>query len=189
MTARKPEEDPDNETEAGTVEIMGAEALKQALATEKEKAEASLAGWQRAQADFLNYKRRAEQEKEEAGSLGKSALVLTLLPVLDDLERAFGALPEEVEGSSWASGFRLIERKLRTTLEAQGLTPIKALGEPFDPRYHEAAMQGEGEEGIVVGELEKGYKFGDRVVRPSKVVVSNGQMSDRGRRRKRSQIV
>ena len=182
MIAREPEEDFHNEP----VEILDAEALKQAMSTEKETAEANLIGWQRAQADLTNYKRRMEQELASSGNLAKSGLILNLLPVMDDLERAFTALPEDIAGSSWVDGFRLIERKLRTTMETQGLTPIKALGESFDPRFHEAAMQGEGDDGIVVGELEKGYMFNDRVIRPSKVIVGNGQMVDKNRRRKRS---
>ena len=182
MMAREPGEGSGDET----VEVLDAEALKQALAAEKETAEANLVGWQRAQADFTNYKRRIEQELASSGNLARSGLILTLLPVLDDLERAAAALPEDVAGSSWVDGFRLIERKFRTTLEAQGLTTIKALGEFFDPRFHEAAMQGEGKEGIVVGELERGYKFNDRVIRPSKVVVGNGRTGDKSRRRKRS---
>jgi molecular chaperone GrpE len=151
------------------------EALKQALAEEKAKAEANLAGWQRAQADFVNYKRRAEQEKEEISQFANSILILNLLPVLDDWERALASIPEDQADLGWVEGVRLIERKLRGTLEALGLSPIEALGQPFDPNLHEAAMQGKGEEGIVVGELRKGYKFRDRVIRPTKVVVGNGE--------------
>jgi len=151
------------------------EALKQALAEAKAKAEANLAGWQRAQADYTNYKRRAEQEKEEISQFANSILILNLLPVLDDWERALASIPEDQADLGWVEGVRLIERKLRGTLEALGLSPIEALGQPFDPNLHEAAMQGKGEEGIVVGELRKGYKFRDRVIRPTKVVVGNGE--------------
>lgn len=172
MISRGPEENPDSMSADDAV-VSG-----QALAGEKEKAEANLAGWQRAQADFANYKRRAEQESAECGNLARSGIILALLPVLDDLERAFKALPGDAGGSGWLEGFRLIERKLRATFEAQGLSPIKALGEPFDPWLHEAAMQGEGPDGIVVGELAKGYRFNGRVIRPSKVVVGNGSGSD-----------
>ena len=166
-------------------EITGAETLKAALTAEKEKAEINLIGWQRAQADFTNYKRHVEQETAAGSDLAKAGLILTLLPVLDDLERAFTALPEDITDSGWVDGFRLIERKFRTTLETQGLSSIKALGEPFDPRFHEAAMQSDGEEGIVVGELEKGYQFNGRIIRTSKVVVGNGRTGNRSRVRKR----
>ncbi len=151
------------------------EMLKKALAEEKEKAESYLANWQRAQADFINYRRRSEQEKEDTIKFANSALVLELLPVLDDLERAFANPPSRLAQADWLDGFKLIERKLRAALEAQGLSHIKALGEPFDPNLHEAVRQDKGEEGIVVEEVGKGYKFRDRVIRPSKVVVGGGE--------------
>ena len=149
--------------------------LKQILAEEKAKAEANLAGWQRAQADFINYKRRTEQEKEEISHFAKATLILGLLSVLDDLERAFAAIPPRLAQTSWADGIKLIWDKLRTTLEAQGLSEIKAAGEPFDPHLHEAVRQDKGEDGVVIAEVQKGYKFNDRIIRPSKVVVGNGQ--------------
>jgi molecular chaperone GrpE len=72
-------------------------------------------------------------------------------------------------------GIRLIERKFRTSLEAQGLSQIEALGKPFDPNLHEAVRQGKGKDGIVVEEAQKGYRLHDRVIRPAKVVVGNGE--------------
>ena len=77
--------------------------------------------------------------------------------------------------TDWVEGIRLIERKLRTTLEAQGLSPIKAVGETFDPNLHEAVMHSKGEDGKVVQEMQKGYKLYDKVIRPSKVAVGNGE--------------
>jgi molecular chaperone GrpE len=175
MIQQEPEEGLTAEEKQEVAEVENTEALKQALAEEKARAEANLAGWQRAQADFINYKRRAEQEKEEIGNFANSVLMLKLLPILDDWERALASIPDELAKLSWVDGVRLIERKFRGILEAEGLSPIKALGEPFDPNLHEAAMQGKGKEGIVVEELQKGYKFHDRVIRPSKVVVGNGE--------------
>jgi len=155
------------------------EALKQALAEEKEKAEGYLANWQRAQADFINYKRRSEQEKEEISKFANATLMFNLLPVLDDLERAFTSIPPHLARLSWVDGIRLIERKLQASLEAQGLSPIKALGEPFDPSLHEAAMHAKGKEGMVIEELQKGYKLHDRVIRPAMVVVGNGEEEEK----------
>ena len=175
MMPREPEEEQNREVEPEVTEIEDIETLRQALAEEKAKAEANLAGWQRAQADFVNYKRRSEQEKEEIGKFANSVLMLNLLPILDDLERAFVSTPPRLAKLSWVDGIRLIERKLWAILEAQGLSLIKALGEPFDPTLHEAVRQDKGKEGIVVEELQKGYKFYDRVIRPSKVVVGNGE--------------
>jgi len=173
-----PRESDDSQASGVGPEITGAEdiaALKQALAEEKAKVEANLAGWQRAQADFINYKRRAEQEKEEISQFAKATLIVELLPVLDDLERALAAIPSHLAEASWVDGIRLIWSKLRATLEAQGLSEIKAVGEPFDPHYHEAVREDKGKEGVVIEEVQKGYKFHDRIIRPTKVVVGNGE--------------
>jgi molecular chaperone GrpE len=179
MIPREPEEGLTNELELEVAEVEDIEALKQALAGEKVEAETNLAGWQRAQADFVNYKRRTEQEKEEIGKFANSMLVINLLPALDDLERAFTSITDQLTEVSWVDGIRLIERKLRGILEAQGLSPIQALGEPFDPNLHEAVMQSEGKEGIVVEELQKGYKFQDRVIRPARVIVGSGEKEEK----------
>ena len=153
------------------------EALEQALFEEKERSERYLANWQRAQADFINYKKRAEQEKKETVEFANSELILNLLTVVDDLERAFVSLPPRLSKSSWIEGIELIHNKLKGILEAHGLTEISAKGKPFDPRWHEAVMHQEGEEDIVIEEIQKGYKLKDRVLRPSKVIVGKGKAS------------
>ena len=163
-----------SEIEQEEAEVEDIETLKQALTEAKAKAEENLAGWQRAQADFINYKRRNEQEKEETNKFANSTLILSILPALDDLGRALTSIPPRLAKLSWVDGIKLIERKLQTSLEAQGLSQIKALDEPFDPNLHEAMRQGKGKEGIVIEEIQKGYKLHDRVIHPSKVVVGNG---------------
>jgi molecular chaperone GrpE len=169
------EEDLANELELQAAETESLKAIKKNLDEEKAKAENYLANWQRAQADYINYKRRSEQEKEEIIKSANSALMLSLLPVLDDFERAFNsALPEQAE-AKWLEGVKLIERKLLKNLEAQGLSVIEAVGKPFDPRLHEAVRQATGGEGIIIEEVQKGYKLYDRVIRPSRVVVGNGE--------------
>jgi len=172
-------EDPNSQIETEVTEAEDIEALRKALAEEKAKAEEYLAGWQRAQADFVNYKRRVEQEKEEITKFANSNLMLTILPILDDLERALASIPPRLAKLGWVDGISLIERKLRASLEAQGLSQIKALGEPFDPNLHEAARLDKGKEGIVIEELSKGYKLHDRVIRPSKVVVGSGEEEEK----------
>jgi len=166
------------------------ETLEQALHEEQEKAEKHLANWQRCQADFVNYKQRAEQEKRETIDFANSALISNLLPVMDDMERAFASIPAELDDSSWTEGIKLIYNKLKGTLEAQGLTEIAARGELFDPHLHEAVMQQEGEDGIVVEETQKGYKFREKVIRPSLVIVGKGkekgEESKQSRRRNRN---
>ena len=171
----------DEVVEEGIEQAEDIETLQRALAEEKEKAENYLASWQRCQADSANYKQRSQQEKGEIIEFANSALICNLLPIMDDLERAFASVPAELEGSSWTEGIRLIYNKLKTTLETQGLTAIEARGEPFDPRLHEAVMQQDGKEGMVIEELQKGYKFKEKVIRPSLVTVG------RGRKRRRDQ--
>ncbi len=166
-------EDRTLETEAAASEDI--ETLRQALAEEKEKAEANLAGWQRTQADFINYKRRSAQEKEDICKFANTDLLCCILPILDDLERAFAAIPSDMAQADWIEGIMLIERKLKQSLMAQGISPIEAVGEPFDPNLHQAVREDKGEEGIVIEEVERGYKLCDRVIRPSKVVVGNGE--------------
>lgn len=156
------------------------EQIRKALEEEKAKAEANLAGWQRAQADFINYKRRMEQEREETSKFAKAGLVCNILPALDDLDRAFDSIPAHLQTEAWIEGVRLIERKLRSCLEAEGLCKIDAMGESFDPNIHEAVKQDKGKEGIVVGEMLKGYKFKDKVIRPSKVIVGSGEDENQG---------
>lgn len=168
----KPEE---TKAEADFADIDDVETLKKLLSETQAKAEANLAGWQRAQADFINYKRRSEQEREGLAQFANSVLMLSLLPILDDFERAFVSMPPRLAKMSWVDGIKLIERKLWASLEAQGLSPIKALGEPFDPNLHEAVRQDKGKEGIVIEEVQKGYKLNDRVIRPTMVVVGNGE--------------
>jgi len=175
MVNEKPDES-QIESEMGPAVVgENVAALKKELAELKARVEANLAGWQRAQADFVNYRRRAEQERDETVKFANASLVLSLLPILDDFERAVTSCPQELSGLAWVEGIRLIGRKLRASLEAQGLSPIQALGEPFDPRRHEAVRQAQGKEGIVLEEVQKGYRFRDRVLRPTQVVVGNGE--------------
>jgi molecular chaperone GrpE len=169
----------DEVIEAEIEQTEDIETLQQALAEEKEKAEKYLANWQRSQADFDNYKKRSEQEIREVIEVAISALISNLLPIMDDMERAFASVPAELDESNWTEGIKLIYNKFKTTLEAQGLTEIEARGEPFDPRLHEAVMQQEGEEGMVIEETQKGYKFRERVIRPSLVIVGKGERKRR----------
>jgi len=157
------------------VDIDETEELKKALAEEKSRCEANLAGWQRAQADFINYKRFAEQEKTEIGKYANISLLFNLLPIVDDFERALGAIPPEQSDGKWVEGLRLIDRKLQDTLKKQGVICIDTLGQEFDPHIMEAVSCLKGKKDIVILELEKGYKLQDKVIRPAKVIVGNGE--------------
>lgn len=149
--------------------------LRQQLAEEREKAERYLGQWQRAAADLQNYKRRTEQERADAAKYAEFPLMLHLLPIADDLQRALDKVSVHLAGLTWVQGIELIYRKLQHTLEAHGLTEVKAAGESFDPNLHEAVMTADGEEGKVIEELQKGYRLHDRVIRPAMVVVGRGK--------------
>lgn len=165
-----------NEVAEGEVLTGDIETLRQALVEEGTKTERYLANWQRAQADFMNYKKRVEQEKNEVTDFANAALILNLLPVVDDLERAFASLPSKLQTLSWVDGIRLIYRKLQAILETHGVVEIKTKGENFDPKFHEAAMYEDGaEEGVIMDELQKGYKLKGRLLRPAVVVVGKGK--------------
>jgi len=173
---KDPEEKQNSENLPQEAAPEGTGILEQALAEEKKKAEEYLANWQRAQADFINYKRRTEQERQDFNSFANANLLCGILPVLDDLERALNAIPEEFSGDDWVEGVRLVERKFKTVLEGQGVKPICALNEPFDPKLHEALRQEKGKEGIVIAELQKGYTLHDKLLRPARVVVGTGEV-------------
>ena len=149
--------------------------LQKALDEAKQKAAEYLASWQRTQADFINYKRRVEQEREEFNKYANSNLCCAILPVVDDLERAVQAIPEEFSKNDWVKGVKLVDRKFKTILEGQGVKPICALNEPFDPKLHEAIREDKGEEGMVIGEFQKGYTLHDKLLRPARVVVGKGE--------------
>ena len=131
---------------------------------------------QRVQADFQNYKHRAEEEREELQQRASADIILKLLPILDDFSIAFdhvGANNEEEQ--SWREGFSLIYRKLWSMLEAEGVSTIEAQGKPFDPWEHEALGQEETTEhpaGTVVRVIRAGYKLRDRVLCPAQVIVA-----------------
>jgi molecular chaperone GrpE len=130
--------------------------------------------WLRATADYKNFKRRTDQERADLIRGASAGLLLKLLPVVDDFERAAASAPEAITNSSWYEGFKLISQKLATILESEGVAPIDALGQPFDPNQHDAVIYeetGEGDDGKVVAELQKGYKLRDRVLRPTMVKV------------------
>ncbi len=149
--------------------------VEQQLTEERGRSAAYLEELQRERASFINFRRRAEQEREQWSREAAAALIYNLLPVLDDFERAREAIPEDQQGSAWVDGILLVGRKLYSTLELAGLRAIDADGKPFDPALHEAvstAPAEEGESGAVLKELRKGYLLGERVLRPSMVVVA-----------------
>lgn len=174
------EEQVNNAQEAQTNGADGddPQALKVALEQERARSAEYLDNWRRAAADFSNFRKRSEKESGEMAKFANSVLIARLLPVLDDFDRAFHTVPEELRDLTWVDGVQLISRKLRAVLEAEGLKAIDALGKPFDPNFHEAVIHEEtdkAEEGTVTGELQKGYTLGDRVLRPTMVKVAKNK--------------
>lgn len=128
----------------------------------------------RAQADFENYRRRVQKEKEDLAVYANQKLLLSLLPVLDNLDRALATAPAQGD-EKLRQGVELTARSFRQILEREGVTAIEAVGKPFDPNIHEAVMtveMADHEDDTVVMEMQKGYRLGDRVIRPSMVQVN-----------------
>jgi molecular chaperone GrpE len=128
---------------------------------------------QRVQADFDNYRKRAVRDQERLVAHAHERLVRDLLPILDDLERALEAA-ERHEEAQLVDGVRLVEQALRAALAKEGLTEIDTSG-PFDPHVHEALLaqpSDEAEPGSVLDVVQRGYRLGDRVVRPARVIVA-----------------
>ena len=149
--------------------------LEQQVAAERAKAAEYLDNWQRSHAEFLNYRRRTESERADMAAFANAALLTKLLPVVDDFDLALANVPAEARASSWLEGIALIQRKLQRLLESEDVTVIEALGQPFDPKLHEAVMMDDDtrEPHTVVAELRKGYRLRDRVLRPTLVRVGN----------------
>ncbi len=136
------------------------------------KAAENLDGWQRAVAEFQNYKKRVDRDRESDKAIMKGDLIRRFLPVLDDLQRALRDRPKD---SPWADGIELIARKFEAILKAEGVTRIDAEGQPFDPTYHEAISYepADGvESGNVIGVVQNGYMLGDYIIRPAQVRVA-----------------
>ena len=166
----RPEQD-----EGPTEEVDELMALRQELEEHTSKAAEYLDGWQRARAEFANFKKRVEKEQEDMVKFANGVFITKLLPVMDDFERAFQTLPLELMGMTWLEGIALVQRKLQMLLEQEGVTVIETEGQMFDPTLHQAVTHEEseeGEEGQIIGEVQKGYKMGDKVLRPSLVRVA-----------------
>lgn len=183
---KHPHEQMEEENENGPAGVEAAEEQQaeiEALQKRADEAEAkareveakaaqNLDGWQRSVAEFQNYKKRIDRDRESDKAVMKGDLIKRFLPVLDDLERA---LQNRSEGDAWAEGIELIRRKLQAILEAEGLKRIEAEGVVFDPNYHEAISfePADGvESGRVIGVVQNGYTLGDYVVRPAMVRVA-----------------
>lgn len=150
-------------------QVQGQEQKQKSAAEQVEEYKELL---QRLQADFENYKKRVEKDVGHYKFYTNAELVKKLLPVLDSFELAIKNCNADSE--KFRKGIELVYAQLYSALEAEGLKGIKAVGEKFNPYFHEAIMQGEGEEEKILDELQKGYIFRDAVLRHSKVKVGKG---------------
>jgi molecular chaperone GrpE len=155
-------------------------ALDERLAFAEAEANAHLNDLKRLAAEFENYRKRVAREQQALSARAAERLVGELLPIVDDLERALEAA-EQHEEAKLEEGVRLVQRQLASVLEREGLAEIETNGK-FDPHVHEAllAQPAEAEEGSVIGVLQKGYRLGDRVLRPARVIVAAAQPPVRG---------
>lgn len=170
--------DGSSETEQAHVEEDGAatiSGLKDELGAVRAQADEYLDGWQRARAEFANYKKRVTREQEEARARIAGETIGKMLGIVDDLERALRDRPADGEAAAWAHGIELIYRKLMTILDSEGVEVIPAEGQPFDPMMHEALSHEESDEhdeGQVIEVIQPGYRMGERILRPALVRVA-----------------
>jgi len=151
------------------------ERLQEELGEVKAQAAEYLDGWQRAQAEFSNYKKRQESGRAQVIARANAELLRKLLPVLDDFERAMSSLPSGLGKLTWCEGVLLIKHKLDAVLESEGVEPIRTEGQMFDPCFHEAVTHEDVagyEDGQIIGEVQRGYTLGERVLRPALVRVA-----------------
>lgn len=132
--------------------------------------------WLRAEAEIQNTRRRASRDRDEAVRSSEDRILLDLIEVLDDLERALAALDAEQAAASWAQGVVLTAQRMRDALARRGVVTIEAKGKPFDPSFHEALLEVDAPPGVAPGsvaeEVQRGYRRGDRALRAARVVVA-----------------
>lgn len=160
---------------AGEEQLDEVALLKQEIEQLRQKNDEYLDGWQRERAEFANYRKRIEREREQLKMNLAGDIVKRYLDVIDDLERALKNRPKDGEGATWAEGIELIYRKMLAILEAEGVQPMQAEGEAFDPNRHEAISHEaspDHESGQIIEVVKNGYLLGERVLRPALVRVA-----------------
>ena len=146
---------------------------KQKKVNHKQQVEELTNDLKRVQAEFLNYKRRSEEDKLFAIEIGKEQAVASLLPVLDNLDRAIAHEPDDIKDHQWVKGVSSVVKQLDSQLQNIGLIKVGNIGDIFDPEMHEAIsmIDGEGDEEVIVGVAQAGYKLNNRIIRHAKVQV------------------
>lgn len=149
--------------------------VEKALAEERAKYEEMKDRFLRSQADFDNYRKRMQKEREEMAKYASRSLLEKLLPAIDNLERAIDSSKQSESFEMLAQGVEMVYRQIMDALREEGAVPLETVGKPFDPHFHEAVMQEESdqyESGIVIEEFQKGYMLKDKLIRPAMVKVS-----------------
>ncbi len=165
------EEGEENEENAGKGFFKKKDKKQEALKQKVDELEDKV---RRQMAEFDNFRKRTDKEKTMMFETGARSIIEKILPVVDNFERGLSTIPEEEKGSGFAEGMQMIYKQLMTELDSLGVKPIEAIGQEFNPDYHNAVMQVESEEyesGIIAQELLKGYMYRDTVVRHSMVAV------------------
>ncbi|MEJ2757097.1 MAG: nucleotide exchange factor GrpE [Anaerolineales bacterium] len=159
-----------------TTEADGTGALQAQIETLEAESAKNLEGWQRAQAEFINYRKRIEREQARIYDDATARVVRQFLPLLDDLKRALQDKPQSGDAAEWAAGIDLVYRKMLAILENEGVSRMDVEGEQFDPNFHEAIGMEESpdhESGQIIEVIQQGYMIGDRVLRAALVRVAS----------------
>lgn len=134
-----------------------------------------LAGWKRARADFLNYKKDEGERMEKAKDYIKEDLLLKILPILDNIYVAESKTPDDLKENQWVKGLLQVKSQILDFLKSEGVEEIKSKGQKFNPNFHEAAVEVEAdnkESGVIIEEIKKGYSFNNKIIRPTRVKIS-----------------
>jgi molecular chaperone GrpE len=169
-------------TEPAAAETDPCAELRRQVEELTAKSEQYLDQWRRSAAEFSNYKKRLERENAEFQRYALAGFIKKLLPVVDDLDRAFASLPEHLRGEGWVNGVDLVRQKLEMVLSQEGVMPIEVEEGMFDPSRHEAVTHEDSSEladGRIIGVVQRGYRIGDRVLRPAQVRVARHVESDK----------
>lgn len=157
------------------LEVDETELLREEILTLQQQSGEYLDGWQRERAEFANYKKRTERERQQLQHNITGNIIRRYLEIVDDLERALQNKPTDDEGASWAEGIELVYRKFMSALEAEDVIPMEITDQQFDPNLHEAISQepnDEFESGQIIEVVRSGYMIGERVLRPASVRVA-----------------
>ncbi len=172
-----PEQEENTSTEGDnvTIPLKDYAAQLEELDDMRQKVDEFSDGWQRERAEFANYRKRIDRDREMERQNSKIDVIKKYLAVNDDFERAMKNIPQESVQAAWLEGLQLINQKLKTLLEGEGIVPIPAENKAFDPVMHEAISHEENpdfESGQIIEVVQKGYTIGDRVIRPALVRVA-----------------